>query len=67
MLPRPNFATLNIFLFERFLEHFMFLPFIILEIAFNSTYQILHTNVGNIELLIAADREMIFFIIARGH
>ena len=45
----------------------MFLPFIILEIAFNSTYQILHTNVGNIELLIAADREMIFFIIARGH
>lgn len=67
MLPRPNFASLNIFLFERILEHFMFLPFIILEIAFNSTYQILHTNVGNIELLIAADREMIFFIIARGH
>ena len=65
MLRTPNFASLIIYLFKRFLENFMLLPFIILEIFAISETAILtipinfHTKLDKIELLITFDKEMI--------
>lgn len=63
MTKTPNFANFNIYLLERFLDNFMLLPFIILEIFLKFETDIsnshVHTKLGKINFLIFFGRDMI--------
>ena len=65
MLQSPNFVSFNMFSFERFLKNFIFLLFTISEIFTISqcniwnSQKISYTKLGNIELLVTFDREVL--------